>query len=108
MSRPHLLARQVATTVSALMLGVMLWSAPASAARIVVFGDSWGVPAAPALQQVLIDEGHAETIANAAVGGELGISPATVARHVTNALNKTGLSNRTELAAYAGTHRLLR
>ena len=43
---------------------------PAFAARIVVFGDSWGVPAAPALQAVLIDNGLPDTVFNAAVGGE--------------------------------------
>jgi lysophospholipase L1-like esterase len=43
---------------------------PSHAARIVVFGDSWGVPAATALQQVLIDHGLADTVAGAAVGGE--------------------------------------
>ncbi len=43
---------------------------PAFAARIVVFGDSWGVPAAPALQTVLINNGLPDSVFNAAVGGE--------------------------------------
>jgi DNA-binding CsgD family transcriptional regulator len=38
---------------------------------------------------------------NAQVAETLFISRATVARHVSNILNKTGLSNRTELAAFA-------
>jgi len=38
---------------------------------------------------------------NRAIAEELGISHWTVARHVNNLLNKTDLSNRTELAAYA-------
>jgi len=45
-------------------------SAPLQAARILVIGDSWGVAAEPALQQVLIDNGNAETVASIAVGGE--------------------------------------
>ena len=55
------------------VLWVGLWllaAAPAAASRIVVFGDSWGVPAAGALQQVLNAEGIPETVYNAAVGGE--------------------------------------
>jgi len=44
---------------------------PLEAERIVVFGDSWGVPFAPALQQVLNDNGHSSvTVLNAAFGGE--------------------------------------
>ena len=35
------------------------------------------------------------------------ISPNTVAHHVTNILNKTGSSNRTEAATYAAQHELL-
>jgi DNA-binding CsgD family transcriptional regulator len=38
---------------------------------------------------------------NPQIAGVLVISRATVARHVSNILTKTGLSNRTELAAYA-------
>ena len=41
-------------------------------------------------------------LSNEAIGKELVISSATVARHVSNVLNKTGLSNRTELAHFAG------
>jgi lysophospholipase L1-like esterase len=54
-----------------LVLGLWLVaSAPAQASRIVVFGDSWGVPTATALQQVLVAEGVAETVYNAALSGE--------------------------------------
>jgi lysophospholipase L1-like esterase len=62
----------VSRTISRiLVLGLWLAaSAPAQASRIVVFGDSWGVPTATALQQVLIAEGVAETVYNAAVFGE--------------------------------------
>ena len=49
----------------------------------------------------------AQGASNAAIAGELVISPATVARHVSNILNKTGLSNRTELATYAASHGLV-
>ena len=56
----------VVAAFSALLMPV----APSHAQRIVVFGDSWGVPAAPALQQVLIDHGLADTVAGAAVAGE--------------------------------------
>jgi DNA-binding CsgD family transcriptional regulator/pimeloyl-ACP methyl ester carboxylesterase len=38
---------------------------------------------------------------NAEIAEELVIASGTVARHVSNILNKTALSNRTELAAYA-------
>lgn len=41
----------------------------ASAARIVVFGDSWGAPSAKALQAVLHAEGLPDTVAGEAVGG---------------------------------------
>ena len=44
---------------------------------------------------------------NAQVGELLVISPGTVGRHVSNILNKTGLSNRTQLARYATEHGLL-
>jgi len=41
------------------------------ASSIVVFGDSWGVPFAPALQQVLDDNGYGGvSVINAAFGGE--------------------------------------
>ena len=54
----------------AILVPLLLGASPSLAARIVVFGDSWGVPAAPALQQVLIDHGLADTVAGAAVGGD--------------------------------------
>ncbi len=57
-------------TLIQVLVFLLLAAAPAHAARVVVFGDSWGVPAAPALQQVFIDQGHPDTVANAAVGGE--------------------------------------
>jgi lysophospholipase L1-like esterase len=47
-----------------------LWAAPALAARVVVFGDSWGVPAASALQAVFDANGLPDTVAGAATGGE--------------------------------------
>jgi hypothetical protein len=40
------------------------------AARILVIGDSCGVAAKPALQQVLTENGSSETVASIAVGGE--------------------------------------
>jgi DNA-binding CsgD family transcriptional regulator len=43
---------------------------------------------------------------SAEIGEELVIASNTVARHVSNILNKTGLSNRTEAAAYAERHGL--
>lgn len=43
---------------------------------------------------------------NAQIAETLVIAPGTVARHVSNILNKTALNNRTELAAYAVAHRL--
>jgi lysophospholipase L1-like esterase len=51
-------------------LVALLLAAPSQAARIVVFGDSWGVPAAPALQQVLVDHGLTEAVAGAAISGD--------------------------------------
>jgi lysophospholipase L1-like esterase len=61
---------------------------PAGAARIVVFGDSWGVPAAPALQQVLSDHGLPDTVANAAVPGETAadLSKPPGLQHITDTL----------------------
>jgi DNA-binding NarL/FixJ family response regulator len=44
---------------------------------------------------------------NAEIAEELVIASGTVARHVSNILNKTALSNRTEAATYAGAHGLL-
>ncbi len=43
---------------------------------------------------------------NVEIAEALVISPATVTRHVSNILNKTNLSNRTELARYATEHDL--
>jgi len=43
---------------------------PLYAARIIVIGDSWGVAAGPALQQVLADNGSADAVVSIAVGGE--------------------------------------
>ena len=43
---------------------------------------------------------------NSQIAEELLVSPNTVAHHVTNILNKTGTSNRTEAAAYATRHGL--
>ncbi|MCX7031042.1 MAG: AAA family ATPase [Spirochaetes bacterium] len=40
-------------------------------------------------------------LTNAEIGGKLFISPHTVARHVQNTLEKTGMANRTELTAFA-------
>ena len=36
---------------------------------------------------------------NLEIGGQLGISPSTAARHVHNILTKTGMSNRAEVTA---------
>jgi DNA-binding CsgD family transcriptional regulator/pimeloyl-ACP methyl ester carboxylesterase len=43
---------------------------------------------------------------NTEIAAQLTISPATVTRHISNIFNKTGLSNRTELAHYAAEHGL--
>ena len=48
----------------------------------------------------------ADGLSNAAIGEALVISPGTVARHVTNLLNKTGCRNRAEAARYAAEHGL--
>jgi lysophospholipase L1-like esterase len=63
-------------------------AAPALAARIVVFGDSWGVPAAPALQAVLVANGLLDSVAGAAVGGETAanLSSASGLQHISNSL----------------------
>jgi len=49
---------------------LLLIAAPLHAARVLVVGDSWGVAAGPALQQVLMDHGSADKVASIAVGGE--------------------------------------
>jgi lysophospholipase L1-like esterase len=63
-------------------------AAPAAAAQIVVFGDSWGVPAAPALQAVIIAHGLPDTVYNAAVAGETASNLSSVAgrQHITDGL----------------------
>lgn len=53
-----------------LLLALLPVATPLHAARILVVGDSWGVAAGPALQQVLIDNGSSDRVASIAVGGE--------------------------------------
>ena len=48
----------------------------------------------------------AQGLSNNAIGEQLTISSGTVTRHVSNILNKTALSKRTELAAYAIANKL--
>ncbi|NOY41602.1 MAG: SGNH/GDSL hydrolase family protein [Planctomycetes bacterium] len=61
--------------------------------QIVVFGDSWGVPFAPALQQVLDDNGYGGvSVINAAFGGETAsdmssASPSRGLPYITSVLN---------------------
>jgi DNA-binding NarL/FixJ family response regulator len=43
---------------------------------------------------------------NAEIAAQLVIAPGTAARHVSNILNKIGLSNRTQAATYATKHGL--
>ena len=57
-------------SVTSLFVLLLMAAAPLQAARILVIGDSWGVAAEPALQQVLIENGSSETVASIAVGGE--------------------------------------
>jgi hypothetical protein len=57
-------------SVSFLILSLVLAAGPLQAARILVIGDSWGVAAGPSLQQVLVDNGSADSVASIAVGGE--------------------------------------
>ena len=46
--------------------------------------------------------GHVtQGLSNRQIAVVLGVAPATVKRHVSNILSKTGFSNRTELARYA-------
>jgi lysophospholipase L1-like esterase len=73
--------------IAALLLATA-HAAPALAARVVVFGDSWGVPAAPALQAVFDAEGVNETVAGAATGGETAanLSSAPGLQHISNTL----------------------
>ena len=69
--------------VSALLFAVLVAS-PAWAARLVVFGDSWGVPAASALAQVMAERGVPETTYDAATGGETAAnlaSPSSLAQN---------------------------
>jgi pimeloyl-ACP methyl ester carboxylesterase/DNA-binding CsgD family transcriptional regulator len=49
----------------------------------------------------------AQGLSNGAIGEQLVISSATVARHVSNILNKTSLANRVELARFASESGLL-
>jgi len=58
------------SSVLFLILGLLLAAGPLQAARILVIGDSWGVAAAPSLQQVLADNGSGDSVASIAVGGE--------------------------------------
>lgn len=51
----------------------------------------------------LVADGHT----NRAIGERLSIAPGTVARHISDILNATGLANRTEAARYAGEQGLL-
>lgn len=48
----------------------------------------------------------AEGLTNRQIGQRLGISPHTVARHVTHARSKLGLRSRAQLAVWAGRHTL--
>jgi len=49
---------------------LLLPLASVQADRILVIGDSWGVAARPSLQQVLLDNGSADSVASIAVLGE--------------------------------------
>ena len=82
-------------TLIQVLVFLLLAAAPAHAARVVVFGDSWGVPAAGALQTVLNDLGHSETVANAAVGGETAanLSSASGLQHITDSLTANPEAN---------------
>jgi hypothetical protein len=73
---------------AALAACFLLLAAPLQAARILVIGDSWGVAAGPALQQVLDDNGNDDAIASIAVGGETAANINTPAwlQQITDAL----------------------
>ena len=72
-------------------------------------GDAVPDPAATGLtkREVEVIRLVAQGLSNNAIGEQLVISSATVARHVSNILNKTGLANRTELARFAAESGLL-
>jgi hypothetical protein len=74
--------------LTAFCIALLLSAAPAHAARILVIGDSWGVAAGPALQQVLIDNGSVDQVASIAVGGETAanINTAQWLQQITTAL----------------------
>ncbi len=57
-------------SVAVLFVGLLIAAAPVQAARILVIGDSWGVAAGPSLQQVLLNHGSADSVANISVEGE--------------------------------------
>ena len=71
--------------------------------------DAAAAPAATGLtkREIEVIRHVAQGLSNDAIGEQLVISSATVARHVSNILNKTGLTNRTELARYASENGLL-
>lgn len=68
------LIMKTCTTLSRLALmtlTVLVSTSISEAGQVVVFGDSWAVPFAPALQQVLDGNGYSGiNVANAAFGGE--------------------------------------
>jgi DNA-binding NarL/FixJ family response regulator len=63
--------------------------------------DSDGVVSARELHVATL---VAEGLTNRQIGQRLGISPHTVARHVTHARSKLGLRSRAQLAVWAGRH----
>ena len=67
---------------------LLLNASPVHAARVLVVGDSWGVAAGPALQQVLLDNGSADQVDSIAVGGETAVNINTPAwlQRITEAL----------------------
>jgi DNA-binding CsgD family transcriptional regulator len=58
-------------------------------------------PAGLSFREIEIIRLVARGLTNAEIGGKLFISPHTVARHLQNTLEKTGMANRTELTAFA-------